>query len=624
MDLFDTNDEEVESTEAEATGVSNSSTQSPSAQVVNGQHVNTSASSLHVDGSQTLATQNMSNLASGLPPTVHFNAASSNFLVQTASTSCAAASQATTPQANTTTLASAQVVPSCASSTPSALPIETFTAGAGAQSANDHYLTPSVPRIDPSGSAMDGISYNDHAANIQSHISQTAPSTNPGNVSYGLRQTSHAVVTSPSSVSAVGYPATFLNSGNANANANVNANMQNLPPFQTNTVAGSPIPSAPTNSNVNNQRGTSLAAADHRTSTLTAAYQTYHQAYLASNQSRAAVQVNGIHGVQVNTTLNTNVQPVQGLVHAVNPGQATNAQRQADALRALVAQVNQVRTTSPRVQDPLNHAQGPFLDRNDPVSVGISQSVTNLRAMTEHRHQAHAAAVGYQNSLVRQDFQITPPLQTQSTHQPIGPQAPNQGPASSDGTLQTSHNAFDAMFQVIGDQDIQLASAGLDNRGSPIPPRPIQFYSENDSLQAYLIRQQLIAGIPPDEVVPMSSFSTQQQLLHGGPMRACDPALIRVQRRTGAVTIPRIQRARFNGRIDPLPFDMQSLNSALSRSAQTTPSNGSVLQPDENSDTNQGTLESAVEFLHHVFPDDTQQTTENDVVMDNFDGNAAE
>ncbi|KAJ5524520.1 hypothetical protein N7494_011170 [Penicillium frequentans] len=620
MDLFDTNNEEVESTEAEATGIPAFSTQRPSAQVVNEQHVNTLASSLHVDGSQTLATQNTSNVVSGVPPTVNSNAASSNFLVQPARTSCAAASQATTPQANTTTLASAQVVPSFAPNNPNALPLESVTTGVGVQSVNNHYLTPPVPRIDTSGSPMDGISYDDHTANIQSNISQTAPSTDPGNVSSGLCQTSQTVATSPSNIRAIGHPATFSNRGNANANAN----MQSLPAVQTNTIAGSPIPSAPTNLRVNNQRGTSLAAADHRMSTLTAAYQTYHQAYLASNQSRAAVQVNANHGVEASTSPNTNVQPIQGLGHAVNPSQATNARRQADALRALVAQVNQVRTTSPRIPDPLNHAQGPFLDRNDPVSVEISQRLTNLRAMTEHRHQVHAAAVDDQSSLIRLNFQFTLPLQTQSTHQPIDPQAANQGPASSDGTLQTGHNAFDAMFQVIGDQDIQLASAGLDNRGSLIPPRPIQFYSENDSLQAYLIRQQLIAGIPPDEVVPMSSFSTQQRLLHGGPMRACDPALIRVQRSTGAVTIPRIPRARFNGRIDPLPFDMQSFTPALNRNAQTTPSDGSALQPDENSDTSQGTLESAVEFLHHVFPDDTQQTTENDVVMDNFDGNAAE
>ncbi|KAJ5992548.1 hypothetical protein N7451_008272 [Penicillium sp. IBT 35674x] len=623
MDLFDTNNEKADSTEGEATGMSNYSTQSPSAQVVNEQHVITSVSSLHVDGSQALATHYASNVVSDLPSTVHFNATSSSFLVQTASTSCAAASQATTPQANTTTLASAQIFPSCASSTPVALPLESFSAGFGAQSANDHYLTPQVPRVDPSGSAMDGISYDDHFANIQSPISQTVPSTNQGNVSFGLLQNSHTVDMSPSNISAVGYSATFSNSENANANANANMNMQNLPPVQINNVADSSIPIAPTNSRVNNQRGTSLAAADHRTSTLTAAYQTYHQTYLASNQSRAAVQVNANHGVQANTAPNT-VPPVQHLVHAINPGQATNARRQADALRALVAQVNQVRTTSPRVQDPLNHAQGPFLDRNDPVSVEISQLVTNLRAMTEHRHQAHAAAVDYRSSLFRQVSRIAPPIQTQSTNQPIDSQAANQGPASSNGTLQTGHNAFDAVFQVIGDQDIQLASAGLDNRGNLIQPRPIQLYTENNSLQAYLIRQQLVAGIPPDEVVPMSSFSTQQRLLHGGPMRACDPALIRVQRSTGAVTIPRIPRARFNGRIDALPFDMQGLNPALSRNTQTTPSNGSFLQLDGDSNINQGTLESAAELLHHVFPDDTQQTTENDVVMDNFEDNAAE
>lgn len=615
MDLFTTNNEHVESSAAEDNGISIISTQSPGAQIVNGQHVNISASSLHVNGPQAVTTQNPSTVACVFHSTMHPNATSPSHLVQTANASYAAASQIATPQANTITLASAQGGSSIASNISSSLPIVNLTTGVGVQSANAHHTMSPGPMNDPSGSAMNGISYGGHTANMQSHISQTAPSANRGNFSTGLHQTSQTMDTSPPNVSDVGCSAHFSDSGNAVANAIA----QNLP-----AVAGSTFLITPNNLRASNQGGTSLAAADHLTSTLTAAYQTYHQTYLASNQSRAAVQVNPNHGIQANTTINPNIHPVSGLIHAVNPGQATIPQGQAAALRALVAQVSQARTMSPRARTPLHHAQGPFVDGNDPVSVEISQRMTNLRAMTEHRHKAHAADINYRGTLIRQNSLFASPLQAQPTNQAINSQAANQGPTSSNGTLQPANNAFDTMLQVIGDQDNQLALAGLDNRGNPIPPRPAQPYTENDSLQAYLIRQQLVAGIPPEEVVPMNSFSTQRQLLHGGPIRTCDPALIRVQRSTGAMTVPHIPRARFSGRIDPLPFDMQSLNLALSRNAQTTPSDGSLLQFGEGNESNQGTFESGQSFPSMSSSDDTQQTTDDDVVMNNSDGTPAE
>ncbi|KAJ6110427.1 hypothetical protein N7486_002662 [Penicillium sp. IBT 16267x] len=619
MDTFDAYKEHPESTEAEDTGVSNAFIQSLSAQVVNGQHVNTSASTLHADGPQGVATQNTSTVASGFPLIMDPNATSHSFLVRTVNPSSAAASQVAIPQANIATFASAQEGPSSASSSSSTLPLGNFATGVGTQSTNAHHIMPPGPGIDFSGSAMEGISYDGHTANIQSHNSQTAPSVNQANSGTGLHQTSHTVNTSPPNVSAVGYSATFSNSGNTNANANVNAQViRNLHPAQMNNAAGPTFHIAPTSVGANNPRGASVAAANPRMGTLAAAYQAYYQTYPANNQSRAAQHVNPNHGVQTTTTLNTNVQPVQGLGHAANPGLATYAQRQAAALRALMAQTTQFRIMHPRVQDPQNHTQGPFLDQNDPVSVEISQRVTNSRALIEHRHRAHAIAVKRQSNRLRQHY-LLPPDQGQPTNQDADSQATNQDPASSSETTQTTDNAFDVMFHVIADQDTQLAAAGLDDRGLPIPPGPVQVYTENDSLQAYLIRQQLVAGITPDEVVPMNSYLTQQRLLHG-PMRASNPALIRVHRDTGAVTIPYIPPARFNGRLDPLPLDTQSWYPARSRGAQTCPSDESPPQLDESNEINQDAFGSDRELLRNVLPDGTQQTTDNDVVMSNSDG----
>ncbi|KAJ5649671.1 uncharacterized protein N7484_003394 [Penicillium longicatenatum] len=594
MDAFDAEREHLETSEAEDIEVPNASPQSPSVHVVNGQNVNTSTPTLHANDAQAIATQYTSTVASVFPTAINFNATSHNILVQPTNPS-AATSQIAIPQANVTTLASTQGASSSASASVSSNNLQhgSVMTGVGTQSTSpDQFILPGR-RIDPSGTTMDGIS-NGRTANFQSHNSQTDHSVNQGNLGTGLDQASQAVNNFVPNVSTIVNSTSGPNSGNADANTNLQA-VQNLHPVQMNTVASSAFPTAPASLRINDQRVASVATTNPRTSTLAAAYQAYYQ-ISARNQSLAAHHVNPNHGTQANANFDTNIESVHGLSRVVNPGQAMDAQRQADALRAVITRVIQARNTQPCILNPQNHTQGPFLDLNDPVSVEIREQLTNSRALTEHRDQAGVAIFRHQgywdhrSPFAQVPLHPGPSFSGQSLARLTDSQAATQRPTRLNRTTQTADNDFDVMLQAIEDQDTQLAVAGLDNRGSRLPSRLVQLYTESDSLQAYLIRQQLVAGIPPDEVVPMDSYLTQQRLLHGGPPRASGPVLIRVQRGTGAAIIPYIPPARFIGRLDPLPFDMQNGYPTRLRGAQTTPS------------------------------DETQPTTDNDVVMNDSDG----
>lgn len=81
-----------------------------------------------------------------------------------------------------------------------------------------------------------------------------------------------------------------------------------------------------------------------------------------------------------------------------------------------------------------------------------------------------------------------------------------------------------------------------------------QFYTGRDGLQAYLIRQQLCAGIPVDKIVPMSGPGSRQmrpphyEVQTGGG----GPAMINLNE-FGAF-VPAIPPAEFNGVLHPLPI----------------------------------------------------------------------
>ncbi|PWY79667.1 hypothetical protein BO70DRAFT_407146 [Aspergillus heteromorphus CBS 117.55] len=74
--------------------------------------------------------------------------------------------------------------------------------------------------------------------------------------------------------------------------------------------------------------------------------------------------------------------------------------------------------------------------------------------------------------------------------------------------------------------------------------------SPDDALQAYLIRQQLIAGIHPDDIIPMRRPG------HGPENRPAAPAVVRITNE--GVSVPEIPPAQFRGPLQPLPGQLRA------------------------------------------------------------------
>lgn len=83
------------------------------------------------------------------------------------------------------------------------------------------------------------------------------------------------------------------------------------------------------------------------------------------------------------------------------------------------------------------------------------------------------------------------------------------------------------------------------------PPASRQ-YNSRENLQAYLIQQQLVAGIPVDQIKPMPEFASKPDN-EGVVRRVGLPAYITIT--SEGSFVPDIPPAEFNGTLEPLPLD---------------------------------------------------------------------
>ncbi|KAJ5723620.1 hypothetical protein N7488_001655 [Penicillium malachiteum] len=223
-----------------------------------------------------------------------------------------------------------------------------------------------------------------------------------------------------------------------------------------------------------------------------------------------------------------------------------------------------------------NHTQGPCLDHSDPVNVRVHNEMTVSRAREAHDQANAMAAARLRSTLLLNQAQSQARTQGQgpgpgqSQRQtsiqdildsarvglPVGPKPPNQPTAEAMNTP----NDFDRVFEEIDEQTKQMVAVGLHDIRPPVTNansrRTPQIRDDTAALQAYLIRQQLIGGIPRNEVVPI-----QGRVAHGIPgipereeSRSGDFSMINVSFHRGemAMTVPHHDPPQFDGDLGPI------------------------------------------------------------------------
>ncbi|KAJ6022185.1 hypothetical protein N7540_007689 [Penicillium herquei] len=266
-----------------------------------------------------------------------------------------------------------------------------------------------------------------------------------------------------------------------------------------------------------------------------------------------------------------------------NHGQPRETQNGANlaAFIAQTARTNGTHGTSNMLQirntPPVgNHTQGPCVDHSDAVNVRVHNEMTVGRARQAHNHSNALVAARLQSTLLLNQAQsrartqgqgpgpgqrpslnsIQNVLDSSRVGLPVDPNLPGQH------TIETMNtpNDFDRVFQELEEQDKQLIAVGLHhirpamtNTNSHAP----QLKDDKAALQAYLIRQQLIAGIPPGEVVPIRGRNPQQGAFGRGESRGAELSIINVTMHNGdmAMTVPHHDPPQFNGDIGPIQRD---------------------------------------------------------------------
>ncbi|KAJ5280330.1 hypothetical protein N7478_005702 [Penicillium angulare] len=150
------------------------------------------------------------------------------------------------------------------------------------------------------------------------------------------------------------------------------------------------------------------------------------------------------------------------------------------------------------------------------------------------------------------------------------------------------------MFHTIQDQDLELETVGLGHLVSALSTDntgPL-FVDPHAGLQAYLIRQQLIAGVSPEDVVPIESFPTPTHLNR----RSSVPTSVNVNPSDpeAGMTVPRIPSPQFDGYLEPLGWYPAMVDSTYD----------SFLEPDAPTVLRQEEVNEVVEeVLQELFPD---------------------
>ncbi|KAJ5735834.1 uncharacterized protein N7483_000959 [Penicillium malachiteum] len=223
-----------------------------------------------------------------------------------------------------------------------------------------------------------------------------------------------------------------------------------------------------------------------------------------------------------------------------------------------------------------NHTQGPFIDHSDAVNVQVHNEMTAARARDAYNHSNAIAAARLQSASLLHQAQShartqgqgpgpgQPPsqnsipnvLDSRRVGLPVGPNPPGQHNIE----IVNTPNDFDRVFQEIEEQNEQLTAVGLHDVG-PTPNvtntrrRAPQLRSDAAALQAYLIRQQLIGGIPPSEVVPIRGRNSRQGPFGRGESRGAELTVMHVTRHNNgevAITAPHYDPPRFDGDLGPI------------------------------------------------------------------------
>ncbi|KAJ5708921.1 hypothetical protein N7493_010255 [Penicillium malachiteum] len=221
-----------------------------------------------------------------------------------------------------------------------------------------------------------------------------------------------------------------------------------------------------------------------------------------------------------------------------------------------------------------NHTQAPRVDHSDPVNVRVHNELAVSRAREAHDHANAMAAARLRSTLLLNQAQAHArtqgqgpgpgQCQTQNSIQgildsarvglPVGPNPPGQPTAE---TMNTP-NDFDRAFEEIEEQNRQMVAIGLRDVRPTVTDanrrRAPQLTNDRAALQAYLVRQQLIAGIPPDQVVPIQSRNTRQGTSRRRESRSGNFSMINVSLHNGemAMTVPHHDPPQFDGDLGPL------------------------------------------------------------------------
>lgn len=175
----------------------------------------------------------------------------------------------------------------------------------------------------------------------------------------------------------------------------------------------------------------------------------------------------------------------------------------------------------------------------------------------------------------------------------------------------TGVNDFDRIFQEIQNQDAELESVGLGHLVSSLSTgdnRPL-VCDTRSGLQAYLIRQQLVAGISPNDVVPIDFSSTLNYL----NKRCSVPASVNFQPSNphAGITIPRIPSPEFDGTLEPLPWYptlMQNIQNSSPEDSSEDLEVTTVLRQEEIN-------EVVEDVLQEIFPDYVPSATNTNSEM---------
>ncbi|KAJ5947613.1 hypothetical protein N7466_000628 [Penicillium verhagenii] len=297
-------------------------------------------------------------------------------------------------------------------------------------------------------------------------------------------------------------------------------------------------------------------------------------------------------GVQGSTTVHANTNDLMFPDRISSPSVHGSIQRNSQ-IQAAEGLISGARAPPPgfrtRTIPPRSHYEGPYVNVRDTVSVALSSQTPYHDALHHQRVRIWAVSSWLHDCRDRQRmFRSGNQAPVNPPGHPIGVQPPNQPPnqpLNPQTSAQESHSLSDEEVH-----DAQPRAAGLDSHEASVPTGPPQHYNERDLLQARLIRVQLVAGIPPDEVISMDSWSREQARL--GERRSFLPSVLRVQQSSGDISIPEITPARFHGRIEPLPLSPEGWLPPLptrqpATTVQSIHFSGSLPRPQGVHDANQ-------------------------------------